>query len=101
MALTVGQRLASTVCATEVIVLRADSSDVQLTCGDALMVDVGSAEAHRGTLTAEGEGTAVGKRYTSGDSGVEVLCTKPGDGGLAVDGAPLTIKAAKALPSSD
>ena len=32
---------------------------------------------------------------------LELLCTKPGEGSLAAGGAPLTLKEAKPLPSSD
>jgi hypothetical protein len=46
-------------------------------------------------------GTLLGKRYVDEATGLEVLCTKPGAGGLAVDGRPLGVKAPKALPASD
>ena len=36
-----------------------------------------------------------------GDSGIELLCTKAGEGSLSLDGAPLPLKEAKPLPSSD
>jgi hypothetical protein len=32
---------------------------------------------------------------------VEILCTKPGAGTLTLDGQALSVKATKALPSSD
>lgn len=32
---------------------------------------------------------------------MEVLCTKPGQGTLALNGVPLPLKAAKPLPASD
>ncbi len=43
----------------------------------------------------------VGKRYVNAADAVELLCTKGGKGELAVDGEPLSVKQAKALPSSD
>ena len=43
----------------------------------------------------------LGKRYVDDESDIEVLCTKAGDGALAVDGRPLVLKTAKPLPSSD
>ncbi len=46
-------------------------------------------------------GTQLGKRYVSEAGDLEVLCTKPGEGTLSLDGAPLTIKGAKPLPASD
>jgi hypothetical protein len=49
-----------------------------------------------------GGGTQLGKRYTADtDSGLELLVTKPGSCGLTVNGAPVTMKEAKPLPSSD
>lgn len=46
-------------------------------------------------------GTALGKRYVSAEGTLELLCVKPGKGSLAVGSAPLTLKEAKQLPSSD
>jgi hypothetical protein len=47
------------------------------------------------------EGALLGKRYVEDALGLEVLCTKAGEGTLAVDGTALPIKDAKPLPSSD
>ncbi len=56
----------------------------------------------RATPAASGDGgTLLGKRYVDEQTGLEVLCTKPGTGSLAADGRPLTIKAPKPLPASD
>ena len=38
---------------------------------------------------------------TTPELGLEVLCTKGGDGALSVGDAPLLVKGAKPLPSSD
>jgi hypothetical protein len=43
----------------------------------------------------------LGKRYVDTESGLEVLCTKPGPGVLSADGRQLTLKAPNALPASD
>ena len=51
--------------------------------------------------SGQDEGSLLGKRYEDGDTGLEVLCVKPGAGSVGVDGRLLTLKAAKALPSSD
>jgi len=102
MILTSGQTLASTVDTTVVLVIRAPKGEVTLTCGGADMAD-GKLGAGDGSTVAEphrGE-TVLGKRYVDDDAALEVLCTKPGVGVLAVDGRALTIKAAKPLPSSD
>ncbi|MCZ0943158.1 MAG: hypothetical protein OXJ53_08890, partial [Gammaproteobacteria bacterium] len=50
---------------------------------------------------AEMNGCQVGKRYVNDDQSLEVLCIKPGEGSLAAGGAPLAVKQAKKLPSSD
>ncbi len=47
------------------------------------------------------KGTALGKRYVNEAGDLELLCTKPGDGSLGVGDELLTLKEAKALPSSD
>jgi hypothetical protein len=47
------------------------------------------------------KGTALGKRYTDDDGTLEVLCTKAGPSSLSLGDAPLDIKEAKPLPSSD
>ena len=47
------------------------------------------------------EPTLLGKRYEDEASGLEVLCSKGGDGTLTLDDTPLVVKSAKPLPSSD
>lgn len=44
---------------------------------------------------------ALGKRYKSADGSCEVLINKPGPCDLRYDGAPMELKEAKPLPSSD
>ncbi len=101
MDLKPGMRLRSAVCATEVIVVKAPSSAVVLECGGSPMLPA-TDEPSGGTLDpAHAQGTLLGKRYGLDDVGLEVLCTKGGDGGLGVDGALLPQKDAKPLPSSD
>lgn len=99
----VGQTLTSTVDDTTVIVVRAPTFGVDITCGGAAMVDAKAAGAGgAGTPDPDQQaGTALGKRYAAEDVGLELLCTKPGLGTLAVNGTPLPLKAAKALPASD
>lgn len=101
MELRPGIRLKSTVCDTEVIAVKA-SGDREVTCGGAAMVEAGT-DAGDGGTPAEGAdgGTQMGKRYVNDDDSVELLCTKPGAGSLAVDGAALELKESKPLPASD
>ena len=101
MRLKPGLRLRSQVCSTEVIIVRG-STDVDLTCGGKPLVSVTEA-VEPGSAPAPGldTGSELGKRYVEGSGAVEVLCTKPGEGSLAVGDAPLVLKDAKPLPSSD
>jgi len=100
--LKAGTRLKSAVCSSEMMIVVAPTVDTTLTCGGAPVIDL-SDDAPAGVKidTDCKQGTQMGKRYTNATGDVEVLCTKPGEGGLAVDGTPLEIKGAKPLPSSD
>jgi hypothetical protein len=98
--LKAGTRLKSAVCASEVMIVAAPKEGVQVMCGGAPMIAMG--EAGGGTLSEDAKGgTQIGKRYVNEAGDLEVLCTKPGAGMLAVGGVPLAIKGAKPLPSSD
>ncbi|MCZ7530097.1 MAG: hypothetical protein M5U31_06985 [Acidimicrobiia bacterium] len=100
--LTVGSRLRSAVCATEVMVVAAPDGDVDLTCGGAAMIGMDEEAPEGATVSSDAaDGTALGKRYTNSDGDLEVLCTKPGDGSVGVNGELLELKDAKPLPSSD
>ena len=102
MQLKPGSRLKSTTSTTEVIVVRSPSSDVDLRCGGQPMVPYSDAVvASAQTDPAHAAGTLLGKRYADADSGLEVLCTKAGDGSLSLGDDPLHVKDAKPLPSSD
>jgi hypothetical protein len=101
MQLKAGQRLASTVCDAEVVVVKAPEGDVEIGCGGAPMVEVGQ-DPERGTLDASlGDAALLGKRYADEDAGLELLCTKAGAGALTLGGTVLGLKGAKPLPSSD
>ena len=98
--LKAGQKLKSAVCDTQVMVIKGVAGLHELSCGGAPMIDPAAAQA--GTLDpAMAEGSLVGKRYVNADETLEVLCVKAGAGALALDGAKLAPKQAKALPSSD
>lgn len=43
----------------------------------------------------------LGKRYKDEETGIEVLCIKPGDGALAIDDRALELMQPKVLPSAD
>ena len=99
MQVKAGTRLRSAVSDAEVIVIRAPTGDLDLTCGGVPMLEgEGAHEAAKPGF----EGTVVlGKRYVDADDTIEVLCTRPGDGALALGGHELALKSAKPLPSSD
>lgn len=99
----VGQILASTVDATTVIVVRCSVDDLEITCGGPAMADPNDLDA-AATGTADPEqldGSLLGKRYAHEELGLELLCTKAGQGTLAVNGVPLSLKGPKPLPASD
>ncbi len=100
--LEAGQRWRSSVCETEVIVITAGDAEITLTCGGAPMIDAAEGVATGGAVSTDAaQGTQLGKRYVDAAGSAELLCTKPGEGSLAIDGAPLQLKGAKPLPSSD
>jgi hypothetical protein len=94
-----GTKLASTGSAVQVVVVRPPAGPVVLTCSGAPMVGLDGSAG--GDAVASEEQVLLGKRYVDEASGLEVLCTQPGPGVLAADARPLTVKGAKALPSSD
>ena len=101
MELKAGMQLKSVVGTTEVVVIRAPDHPGTLTSGGEPMVGRDD-DAAAGEVRYGSEGTVLlGKRYVDAAGSVEVLCTKPGDGALALDGEPLEVKSAKPLPSSD
>ena len=102
MELKAGSRLRSVVCGTEVIVVKPPEGDVVVSCGGKPMVDVAETTEVGATPDASlADGTLLGKRYINDDLGLELLCTKPGDGSLSIDGDVLPTREAKPLPSSD
>ncbi|MGZ6017199.1 MAG: hypothetical protein ACXWKO_00895 [Phenylobacterium sp.] len=102
MELKPGSRWKSTVCDTEVVLVRPPSAAASLECGGQPMV-AHSAERPAGLSLSpdRAEGSLLGKRYVDAETGLEALCSKPGAGSLSLDGRPLTMKEAKKLPASD
>ena len=93
-----GTKLKSTVCSTEVMVIR--GSGVVVECGGAPMADERPADL--GTIKpAFAQGTQIGKRYVDAAGTLELLCVKHGQGSLSIGGVALQLKDAKPLPASD
>ena len=102
MPLRPGQKLLSAVSDAQVVVVRAPADDVVVSCGGAPMVEDGSPVPEGVVLDASlGDGPLTGKRYADDELGIELLCTRPGEGALAADGKVLPLKGAKPLPASD
>jgi hypothetical protein len=99
--LKAGARLKSAVCDTQVMVIALPAGDVALTCGGAPLLEPSSTEPRGAIHPDHKNGTQIGKRYVNAEGTLELLCTKPGEGSLALAGTPLKLKEAKALPSSD
>ena len=94
-----GSKLKSTVCDTEVMVIRG-AADAVVECGGAPMAE--QAPAERKPINPQfAQGTRIGKRYVDADAKTELLCVKAGQGSLAIAGVALQTKDAKPLPSSD
>ena len=100
MQLKSGLRLQSVTCDSQVIVVRG-SGEVDLRCGGQPMVPAGTAGDRVAPADGHTGGTLMGKRYGDDESGIEILCTKPGAGSLSLGDTTLPEKGAKALPSSD
>src|SRR4051794_1749657 len=102
MELRPGLRLASAVCDTEVVVVRAPKEPAEVACGGAPMIEAGAARPAGNAIASElSDGSLLGKRYADEGRGIELLVTKAGQGTLTVDGAVLGVKDPKPLPSSD
>ncbi len=99
--LKAGTRIQSAVCKSEVMVIAAPDGDVDVRCGGAPMIELSAEKSGDAVDASAAEGTQIGKRYVNEAGDLELLCTKPGDGSLAVGDALLTLKEAKPLPSSD
>ncbi|MCW2496319.1 hypothetical protein [Jatrophihabitans sp.] len=99
MKLRAGMRLWSGVCTTEVVVIRAPKSEVELSCGGVPMT--ASKLALTPTESDPELALLLGKRYSDAETGLEVLCVQDGHGQVLVDGRPLSLQAAAALPASD
>jgi len=97
-----GMALKSVTCSGEIMVIRTPAgADVDIRCGGAPMVASRDADSNAALDPACAQGALVGKRYVDAQEQFELLCTKGGPGGLTINGEPLAIKVAKALPSSD
>jgi hypothetical protein len=103
MELRPGTRLRSAVCDAQFVVVRAPQGDVDLRCGGVPLLPADQEGADDGAVIDPDHagGALLGKRYADEDLGLELLCTKGGEGSLSCNGAALDLKGAKPLPASD
>jgi len=97
-----GQRLRSTACSTELVVVKG-SGPLDLRCGGAPVTVLDDAEPVADAVPSPpfDDGTLVGKRYAHDGADLEVLCTKAGAGSLSVGDERVEQRSSKPLPSSD
>jgi hypothetical protein len=102
MEVKVGARLRSVVDPTEVVVVRTPGGDIDLRCGGHAMIALADTPPADAVIDPElSGGTAIGKRYSEDELGLELLVTKAGQGSLSLGATVLELKSAKPLPSSD
>lgn len=102
MKLRPGQKLRSAVCDAQVVVVRAPADDVEISCGGSpLLADGEEPDGAAALDPSLGDGPLLGKRYVDEELGLELLCTRAGEGALAIGSRSLVVKGAKPLPSSD
>lgn len=102
MKLKAGSRVKSAVCATEMMVIQAPDADLDLRCGGTPVIPIGDTAPPGGAVApSASSGTQIGKRYVNAEGTLELLCTKPGKGSLALGETLLVLKEAKPLPASD
>ena len=99
--LKAGTRLRSAVDGCEVVVVRAPGEAVDLRCGGHPFRSVDEEAPSVPVVAGFDGGTQLGKRYADEGLGLEVLCTKAGEGSISVGETILEVKGAKPLPASD
>ena len=101
MDLKAGARFQSTTCETQVVAVKAPAGDVDLRCGGAPMVELGTDAPKTDPAAGFDGGTLMGKRYADDEVGIELLVTKAGAGALSIGETLVGLKEAKPLPASD
>lgn len=99
--LKAGLRLRSATDACEVVVVKAPADPVDLRCGGHPFLPADAEVTPQSIEAGFDAGTQLGKRYADDELGLELLCTKAGEGAISVGDTILPIKGAKPLPASD
>jgi len=101
MTIRPGSRWKSAVCGAEAVLVRVPAGPGVPQCGGHDMVPLGQPVAAQAALPGFDTGCRLGKRYRDEASGIELLCTAPGTGGLGFGGRLLALVETRQLPSSD
>jgi hypothetical protein len=97
-----GTRLFGAADTSEFIVIKAPGDPLDLRIGGhPALTDAKERTEGLDVLTPPDAASAMGKRYVDGSDALELLCTKPGAGALAVGDELCVLKEAKPLPASD
>lgn len=96
-----GSRWKSVVCSAEAVLIRVPKQAGMPQCGGVDMVPLEEIPPSGQMISGFDGGCATGKRYRSEKFGIELLCTKAGNGALGFSGETLQLIEAKTLPSSD
>ncbi len=99
--LKAGTRLRSVTDACEVVVVKAPGEPVDLRAGGHPLVAIDAEVTPAAVEAGFDGGTQLGKRYADEALGLELLCTKAGEGALSIGETLLEVKGAKPLPASD
>jgi hypothetical protein len=99
--LKAGVRLRSATDTCEVVVVRAPAEPVDLRCGGHPFLPADAEPAGKKVEAGFDGATQLGKRYSDDELGLELLCTKAGEGSISVGETILAVKGAKPLPASD
>jgi hypothetical protein len=99
--LKAGTRLRSVTDTCEVVVVKAPGEPVDLRCGGHPFVAIDAEVTTQPIEAGFDGGTQLGKRYADEALGLELLCTKAGEGAISVGETLLEVKGAKPLPASD
>jgi hypothetical protein len=83
-----------------VLVVKGGPADLDLRCGGAAMVPATDSAVTGRPVAPFDQGTLIGKRYGD-DDGLELLCTKAGDGSVSIGDKVLAVRVSKPLPASD
>ena len=87
--------------ACEVVVVKAPADPVDLRCGGHPFLPADAEPTSESIVAGYEGGTQLGKRYSEDEIGLELLCTKAGEGAISVGETVLAVKGAKPLPASD